>query len=265
MFKKIFLTTLFLFLSTCSSFASSTSTQLVIAPHFDDASLPLGGMLAQSKENKVVVTVFTGKPAKDKLTLWDKISGFFSSFGAVDARLKENDDALRLLGASSVNLGFLDYQYRDKSATTTLIVSEQVKAKLSEIIAHESQYSKLKVYFPAYFGPKISHKDHVIIHDDVLQIIRSNTSNNIEWYVYEDMPYTIGYYRKFTQSLRRFLELHDSDYTFAPLEIPLTESDLDLKSKSIAEYKSQIKAFHAIGDSLKEVVDFNKTHCDGSP
>src|ERR1700722_18211357 len=88
---------------------------LILSPHFDDAVLSLGGLIAKAPERAIVVTVFAGAPVEDVRGGWDRWSGFATGAAAVRARSQENAAALALLGVprSQIHdLGHLDYQYR---------------------------------------------------------------------------------------------------------------------------------------------------------
>jgi LmbE family N-acetylglucosaminyl deacetylase len=245
--------------STCASASTSSSTQIVLSPHFDDASLPLGGMLAQSTNRKVVVTIFSGKPTKSKVTLWDTMSGFFSSNKAMDSRNKENESALSVLGALIINLGFIDYQYKENIDPAKK--RESIKSEIVRVLDNESKEASASVYFPAFFGEKITHKDHALVHNITLDIIKSNTYPNIVWYMYEDLPYAMKFLRDNKISIKEYLETLYSDLVFNEVDIHLSDKELNQKLASIGSYSSQIRAFHFMGYTLKRVMNFTKQRC----
>ncbi len=241
--------------------SASQKEIMVISPHFDDASLPVGGLLAQSKDSKTVVTVFAEGPEKAKHTLWDTLSGFLSSDTAVKSRKQENANALAILGATPIDLGFTDGQYRKYQ------ISDDDKSKIKdELVATIDQKSKtssqVDVYFPAYFGTKITHKDHKLIHDIVLDIIASKKFGNVNWYMYEDMPYTISYFKRHGDLLA-FLKSHMPNFSVVPKDILLSETDLLLKKQSLDAYPSQRLAFRVLNQPFRSVIDFNRKRCDG--
>lgn len=87
---------------------------LVVVPHYDDAVLSLGTHLHvwARKSSVHVATCFGGQPRDERLTPFDRASGFDTSDYAVRARWLENEEALNLLGIMSISAGpFLDYQY----------------------------------------------------------------------------------------------------------------------------------------------------------
>ncbi|MDB5204033.1 MAG: LmbE family protein [Candidatus Taylorbacteria bacterium] len=257
---------LFVFLSLFNPVSASSdmsTTTLILAPHFDDAVLPLGGLLSKTDDDKVVVTVFSGKPEIVKKTWWDFVSGFLSSDTAISIRTEENANALKVFGTTEINLGFLDGQYR--KASTTAETKEKVKGKVIELITNESKNGHLDVYFPAYFGTKITHKDHLMVHDIVLDLIKSGEFPNVSWYMFEDMPYTLVYYKKHKEDLFDYLKESLPDFTLTLKEIALRDTDLDTQMKSILNYTSQVKAFKFIGNPLVRVIEFAKKHCENGP
>ena len=264
MYKFLFITLFIFILNSPTAIAqTSTTTTIILSPHFDDAVLPLGGMLAQANNQKKVITVFSGKPEKPQKTWWDLISGFLSSDTAVSSRVEENKNALKPFNVTEINLGFLDEQYRKKGTTTD--IEDQVKKKIIGVINDRSHNEHLNIYFPAYFGPKITHKDHLMIHDIALDLIKSGQFHDVSWYMYEDMPYTLIYYKKHKEDLFDYLKQNTSGFELKEKDILLSFSDLDMMSKSIQSYTSQVKAFKFIGNPLKRVVEFAKTHCkDGA-
>lgn len=262
-FLPILIFLMFMMNPLVASSELSVTKTLILAPHFDDAVLPLGGLLAQDKNQKIVATVFTGKPEQSKRTWWDFISGFVSSNKAVTDRTEENSAALKPFGVAEINFGFLDGQYR--KASTTADTKPKLKEKIIELLNDRPQSTHLDVYFPAYFGPKITHIDHLMVHDIVLDLIKSKQFQDISWYMYEDMPYTIVYYKKHKLDLYDYLKQSVPDFNLTQKEILLSGTDLDLMMKSILSYTSQVRAFKFIGSPLKRVVEFAKTHCkDGA-
>src|SRR5712692_5355525 len=92
---------------------------LILSPHFDDAVLSLGGLIAKAPDRAVVVTVFAGVPPEGVAGRWDRLSGFPMAVAAIRARRQENEAALALIGVPQNrirNLDYLDGQYRSQCA-----------------------------------------------------------------------------------------------------------------------------------------------------
>lgn len=82
----------------------------VVSPHLDDAVFSCGMLLALHP-GSIVCTVFAGTPPVPMSTSWDRNAGFAHSDEALDARVKEDERALAIVGAHGVRLAFLDSQY----------------------------------------------------------------------------------------------------------------------------------------------------------
>lgn len=90
---------------------------VVLSPHFDDAALSLGGLLAGLPGPVDIVTVYGGAPAADTtVSWWDTISGFSTPGEAHRARLAEDAAACALLGARQVALDHPDGPYAEPGA-----------------------------------------------------------------------------------------------------------------------------------------------------
>ncbi|PTB22459.1 PIG-L family deacetylase [Trinickia symbiotica] len=87
-----------------------SSILFVVSPHFDDAAFSCGAALA-THPRSIVCTVFAGAPAMPLSTSWDRRAGFLHSDAALQARQREDDRALDVLGAQPRRLPFLDSQY----------------------------------------------------------------------------------------------------------------------------------------------------------
>jgi LmbE family N-acetylglucosaminyl deacetylase len=86
---------------------------LAISPHLDDAVLGTGAILSAA-DRPVVATVFAGDPGRDTpSSSWDRGLGSTAS-DVVEIRRREDEDALHVLGASAVHLGFFEAPYRSR-------------------------------------------------------------------------------------------------------------------------------------------------------
>src|ERR1700728_4929251 len=84
---------------------------VILSPHFDDAVLSCWHVLASAGE-VLVVNVFAGEPPAETLGGWDELAGATDSAAAVRTRVEEDRQALARTGRTTVNLPFLDSQYR---------------------------------------------------------------------------------------------------------------------------------------------------------
>lgn len=149
---------------------------LVVSPHYDDAVFSCGHLLA-ARPDSTVLTVCTSLPKNGALsTEWDARCGFDSAASAMCARDRENQQALQLLGAKGMSLGFLDSQYDDRGND-------------SEQLLHDSLSGCIATLRPAsvFFPLGLFHEDHILVSDAVTTLCHHFP--NINWYAYEDVPY----------------------------------------------------------------------------
>lgn len=147
---------------------------LLVSPHFDDAVLGAGQMMAERPDTEVV-TVFGGFPeGADKLiTDYDKKCGFSNALEAITWRRRENDAATAILKATRVDLDFPDGQYG------TYVSQEEIKAALQELI-YSSHYEA--IYAPIGLG----HPDHIKVANAVLAL-----NTDLPIVLWEDIPIRI--------------------------------------------------------------------------
>ncbi len=238
---------------------SSNSIVIILSPHFDDAVLSLGGMMAKEKSELVVATFFTQQPIEVAHTYWDKISGFSDSNEAHISRVKENENALALFNTTIKNYDYLDFQYR-KGNEEKKIRESIVKDIESIVDTYKDQ--DILLYGPGIFGEKITHPDHKIVHDAFIDFFRSNKNIKISFFVYEDFPYIQEFIN--TNPFDDFNEFlsKQENFIFKEHVIKLTEPFLIKKIASIYTYTSQVKAFSMLGDDLDQIVrQFNQSRC----
>lgn len=208
---------------------------ILLSPHFDDAVLSLGGLLAKEGSSSTVVTFFGGKPEPSQITPWDLASGFLNSNQAHDARVRENDEALKLLGVPGnqiVNLGHLDQQYRadllgrsDGEELSKLLLQDL----LSLLESYEDQ--ELSLYAP---GLEM-HKDHFLIKQVLLQAIPHIKGRPVQFFLYQDLPYA------YTIPEEKLEKDAISDIATVELvPVPLSREQIEKKIEAIKLYESQI-------------------------
>src|SRR5262249_5815752 len=110
-------------------------TSIILSPHFDDAVLSLGGLLAAQAGRVIVATLFAGVPPRPVRGLWDLCCGFRDSDQAMQVRTRENQNSLLACGIPSTdirNYAYLDYQYRRASA-----MCADLSQDLQQMIRHD--------------------------------------------------------------------------------------------------------------------------------
>jgi LmbE family N-acetylglucosaminyl deacetylase len=122
----------------------------VLSPHLDDAVLSCWHALAAAAD-VTVINVAAAVPASGHpLPWWDRRTGATDSAIRMRERLAEDQRALALAGRRSVNLPFLDEQYRDAGQPLDQLVTE-----LRHYLAPETM-----LLAPAGIG---GHPDHLLV------------------------------------------------------------------------------------------------------
>lgn len=208
---------------------------VVLSPHFDDAVLSLGGLLAKEGGSSTVVTFFAGKPASPRVTPWDLSSGFFNSDQAYQARYQENARALELLGISqeqTINLEHLDQQYRVNvfnTADDESLPERLLQDLLSLLQSHESQ--ELNLYAP---GLEM-HEDHRLIKQTLLAALPYLTGQNVRCFLYQDLPYACTLSEEKLQK-HKVTSVPDAEI----VTVSLSRDQILKKMAAIMLYRSQI-------------------------
>ncbi len=124
---------------------------VIVSPHFDDAALSLGGWISATTESGQPVRVVTafGNATDDERPAehWDERAGFATAAEAATARRKEEEAAMRVLGAELVALPFPDSTY--------LLGERDEAAFLDAIEPHLADAAE--VLLPGY---PLVHRDH---------------------------------------------------------------------------------------------------------
>jgi LmbE family N-acetylglucosaminyl deacetylase len=243
---------------------------IILSPHFDDAVLSLGGFIAKKEGNVTVATFFTGGPQKSITTIWDTYSGFNDSNEAIINRIEENHRALQSYGVKIRDYDYLDFEYRDNVGRTKesdhhiqFLIENDIIKLINDNLDSDKD-SVVNVYGPAYFGETITHPDHKILHQALIDLAKSYQLANVHYFIYEDFPYIQNFNRAQTLSLSEFLTNNYPEFSFDEEVIPLDQNQLKLKLKSISAYVSQVKAFNFLHeDILKEEKKYDMTRCPG--
>ena len=151
---------------------------VVVSPHFDDAAMGAGHLVA-SYDNTTVVTVLGGRPPAypAEPTEWDALGGFVAGDDVVAVRREEDVAAMSVLESGYHWLDFSDHQYLAPADRPT---PAGVAPTLAETIA---ELSPTSVFFPM----GLANPDHVLVHDACL-LVRQQQPDR-EWFCYEDHGY----------------------------------------------------------------------------
>lgn len=144
---------------------------LLISPHFDDAVLSAGQLMAE-RPDADVATIFAGLPlSPDNVhTPYDIKCGFKSARDAHGVRIRENDEALALLEARPINLDFPDSQYGNQVMIEDIIDALQY-------LVNQKNYEYI-------MGPiGLGHPDHKLVTEAI-----QNLKTKCPIYLWEDLP-----------------------------------------------------------------------------
>lgn len=151
---------------------------VVVSPHFDDAAMGAGHLLA-SHPDTTVVTVLAGRPPAypAEPSEWDALGGFTAGDDVVAVRRLEDLAAMEVLASDHRWLEFSDHQYLEPADRPT---PADVVPALSAVI---DELNPTAVFVPMGLG----NPDHVMVHEASL-LIRSGQPGR-EWFCYEDQGY----------------------------------------------------------------------------
>lgn len=202
---------------------------VTISPHYDDAVLSCGNLLA-ARPGSTVLTVFTGTPpdAASVTTDWDRRCGFPDARQAMDARSGENEAALRMLQLQGMDLGLLDSQY----------VEEGQDGRLTAALAAALSHLRPRVVLVPL---GLFHSDHMRVSDAALRI--RGLFRRCLWLAYEEVPYR----DKPGLVQGRLAELLTRHVSATPAAIHPAPSPL--KPRAVQAYRSQLRAMGLNGQA----------------
>jgi LmbE family N-acetylglucosaminyl deacetylase len=151
---------------------------VVVSPHFDDAAMGAGHLLA-SYPDTTVITVLAGRPPvyPEVPSEWDALGGFKSGDDVVAVRREEDVAAMAVLESGYRWLEFSDHQYLAPEARPTPAdVAPVLAATINEL-------EPTSVFFPMGLG----NPDHDMVHEACL-LVRAEQLEPT-WFCYEDHGY----------------------------------------------------------------------------
>jgi LmbE family N-acetylglucosaminyl deacetylase len=210
---------------------------LFVQPHLDDVALSCGGTVrarAAASADPHVVTVFAAPPPPG--VPLGRLARFmhmkWRSDAPAEMRLREDDAAVAILGATPIRLAFLDAVYRGGYDARGALLSGEPIARdepLAERVADELEAiwhstARATLYMPLGIG---RHVDHVVcanaarrLHDRGLNVV-----------LYEDVPYALTPGAREARLAAQPAEL---------AEIVDVSAFLDARIAAIAAYRSQL-------------------------
>jgi LmbE family N-acetylglucosaminyl deacetylase len=231
----------------------TTYPHVYLSPHFDDVALSCGGLVHQqtaSGEQVLTITVFAGKPDYENLGLFaqEMHALWGNPPDILETRQAEDLQAMRVLGADYVRLGYLDALYRRERSSGALLYGDEealfgppdrsersLPQELAEAIVELlpldeppfRQADRVQLYAPLAVG---GHVDHRLVLATALHLAGAG----FEVLFYEELPYveTAG-------ALERALTgQRGGSWRLCPL----SEGDIQAKINAVACYSSQLAA-----------------------
>jgi LmbE family N-acetylglucosaminyl deacetylase len=202
---------------------------VVVSPHFDDAVLGVGCLLAAHQPATVVTVIGGAKPGGyDTVTPWDALGGFQPGQDVAATRQAEDIAALGVLGARSTWLEFTDNQYDQPYAGADRPpvgeVADALEARLLEL-------APTAVVIPL----GLANPDHVVTGEASLEVRRRHP-DAWTWLGYAEAGYA-SIPGVLTMRLRDIVRGHGIWPTPAPIP---GQDHTDAKRKAMAHYVSQV-------------------------
>ena len=260
--KYILIIFLLLLIGWLSQFPLSPKPiTIILSPHFDDAVLSLGGLIAKQEYKLLVATFFAKRPTEVMHTEWDSMAGFSNSDEAISTRTKENKTALSPFNAIIKNYDYLELQYRQGSESENEAIKNEIIADILSILKTYKN-REIFLYGPTTFGKGIGYPDHEIVHEAFIEIYKTNTNSRIHFFIYEDFPYIRGFIMNDDDNFGEYLN-KQTNIQSEELVIELNKLQLQKKIAGIYAYASQIKGFIWLGNDFVFFLDeFFQSRCE---
>lgn len=235
---------------------------IFLSPHYDDAALSCGGLLAElsaAGQRTVVATIFGGKPDYARLSPFAQMIHDRPLAGAdpIEQRRVEERQALAILGAESRLGDFPDCIYRQDAAETRWLYAgeealfgaldpaeeplvEEVAACVAALAPRPAQCT---LYAPLAIG---RHVDHQLTRRSAAIMQR----HGYDVRYYEDYPYVA----RDPDELVVALATNEPPGGWQASLTPLSLAALDLKTGAVLAYASQLGVlFPGAGDTAARV------------
>lgn len=162
--------------------ASTFARLVVVSPHFDDAVLGCGRLLARHAPASVVTVMGGAKlTGYADVTSWDALGGFTAGVDVVATRRAEDGAAMDVLGCTSSWLDFSDHQYDEPTPGAARPPVADVAAALEAAL---DALAPTAVVIP--FG--LANPDHVLTHDAALAVV-ARRPDAWAWFGYAEAGY----------------------------------------------------------------------------
>jgi hypothetical protein len=236
---------------------------IILSPHFDDAVLSLGGLLAKEGGDSLIATFFAGTPLKPLVRPFDVRCGFTDSTQAMLERAAENMRSLHSLEVTDNRIRNYthlnsDYRHERKGDRTP---EPALEASISEEILSLSKV----------------HVDHLLVKRAAINaMLAVEPQTSLEWFFYQDLPYAADTMdRAYPNTIRNLFSrkkrsewdyslleknVAQDSFSVIPTAIPLEERDMQKKLHGISLYSSQVD--HLGKHLLKRIERFARAQAE---
>jgi LmbE family N-acetylglucosaminyl deacetylase len=254
-----------------------------LSPHYDDISLSCGGSIhrqIEAGEPVLGVTICAAAPAGENFSAFAQLLhlSWGNPDGVVATRLAEDQASMKILGADSHRLPFLDCIYRGQPETDLwyynsepdifgeihsddLPLASEIAAVLVELFP---QKSETVIYAPLTVG---HHVDHQLTHTAAWKLYQQGYSIVF----YEDYPYADPHYPFTHHGAENQYDLAAALAAPRPKKLtpqirPISEENLKAKLESIRAYGSQLQIlFGGEAAMTRHVREYVRYIGEGSP
>lgn len=235
---------------------------IFLSPHYDDAALSCGGLLAQlsaAGEFTAVATLFGGRPDYGRLSPFALMIHGRPLAGAdpIDQRRTEERHALALLEAVSWQGDYLDCIYRQDAAQARWLYASEaalfgsVDPADDELVDELARWLEVRaplpdraiLYAPLAIG---NHVDHQIVQRSAALLHERGYAVRF----YEDYPYIVRDPAGLEWNLARLAERS----RWQGHVVPLKQADLQRKIDAVMAYPSQLGVLFPGDGALQERV-----------
>jgi len=240
---------------------------IILSPHYDDAVLSLGGMMDAHTHKKVIATFFTSDSRGVSHTQWDAWSGFSNSLELVRARTQENANALsHFKNINLVNYTYSDFQYDNRTSSSSESLRKNIITDINHLLTMYGD-TEIHIYGPSYFGTRITHPDHALLHSACIELFKNTTSTHVTFYLYEDFPYINRFLKEMPNVQLDTYIANNDGVTVYPYPVYLNQENVLHKKDALHEYASQIRALSRGVKSDIMTLDtlFNEQRCSNDP
>lgn len=193
---------------------------IVLSPHFDDAALSAGQLIA-GHHSPIIVTVCSSEPQMySALTEYDKNCGFEEIHQVISARREENRVACQILRARSVELGLYDNQYHSQPV-------ELYEDAFREYLSSKSRRDDMVV---APLATK--HPDHQKVMKASLDVCRRM---RFPLWLYEELPHRVLWPEEVTKTVESLKQ-----EGISLLREFIGDGHMQLKEAAVNCYRSQL-------------------------